>query len=61
MMILEKGFTPDQINGMEDLGELKQRFSSERWILFRTLMLTYLNGIEAGISLGKDAQKHTTT
>lgn len=61
MMAIEKGLTPDQISGVEDLGELKQRFSSERWILFRTLMLTYLNGIEAGISLGQDAQKHTTT
>lgn len=60
MKPLEKGLTPDQINDVEELGQIKQKLSPDKWILFRTLMLTYLNGIEAGISLDMDAQAQTT-
>lgn len=60
MMALGKELTPDQINDVEKLGRLKQKLSPEKWILFRTLMLTYLSGIEAGLSLEMDAQTQTT-
>lgn len=60
MRILEKELTPDQISDVEKLGQLKQKLSPEKWVLFRTLMLTYLSGIEAGISLEMDAQAQTT-
>ena len=56
MMTLGKELTPDQISGVEELGQLKQKLSPEKWVLFRTLMLTYLSGIEAGISLEMDTQ-----
>ncbi len=59
MRTLEKELTPDQISDLENLGQIKQKLSPERWILFRTLMLTYLNGIEAGISLEMEAQEQT--
>lgn len=52
----EKDLTPDQISGWEELGQIKQKLPPERWVLFRTLMLTYLNGIEAGISLERESQ-----
>lgn len=55
MMALEKGLTPDQIADVEELGQLKQKLSPERWVLFRTLMLTYINGFEAGIAAAQDA------
>lgn len=55
MMALEKGLTPDQISDVEKLGQLKQKFSPEKWVLFRTLMLTYINGFEAGIAAAQDA------
>lgn len=60
MRTLEKELTPDQIDGWEQLGQIKQKLSPERWILFRTLMFTYLSGIEAGISLEMDAQAETS-
>lgn len=60
MMTLEKGLTPDQIADVEELGRIKQRFSPERWLLFRTLMLTYINGFEAGIATAQDAPGQDT-
>lgn len=59
MKALRKGLTPDQISDVEKLGQLKQKLSPEKWILFRTLMFTYLSGIEAGLSLEMDAQAET--
>lgn len=56
MRTLEKELTQDQINDVEKLGQIKRKLPPERWILFRTLMLTYLSGIEAGISLEMDSQ-----
>lgn len=60
MRAFEKGLTPDQISDVEKLGHIKQKLSPDKWILFRTLMLTYLSGIEAGLSLEMDAQTQTT-
>lgn len=56
MRILEKNLTPDQISDLEKIGQIKQKLTPERWILFRTLMLTYLSGIETGISLEVDGR-----
>lgn len=56
MKVLETGLTPDQISDVEALGQIKQKLSTDKWILFRTLMLTYLSGIEAGISLEMESQ-----
>lgn len=50
MMALEKELTQDEIKDVENLGQLKQKLSPEKWVLFRTLMLTYINGFEAGLS-----------
>lgn len=61
MVKQEELYTPDQIGGMEELGQIKQKLTPERWILFRTLMLTYLSGVEAGISLEIDAQVQTVS
>ncbi len=54
MMTLEKELTQDQLNDVEKLGQLKQNLPHEKWVLFRTLMLTYINGFEAGLSMGQD-------
>ncbi len=59
MMALEKELTPDQISGMEELGQLKQKLPPEKWVIFRTLVFVYLSGIEPGISLEADAQAQT--
>ena len=56
MKVLEKELTSDQISDVEVLGQIKQKLSTDKWILFRTLMLTYLSGIEAGISLETESQ-----
>lgn len=55
MSTLEKELTLDQISDVEKLGQLKQRLSPERWVLFRTMMLTYINGFEAGMAAVQDA------
>lgn len=57
MMVLEKELTPEQIHDVESLGRLKQKLSPERWLLFRMLMLTYINGFEAGMALERDSRE----
>lgn len=57
MMTFEKELTPDQISGMEELGRLKQKLPADKWVLFRALMLAYLGGVEAGISLEGTQEK----
>lgn len=59
-MALEKELTRDQIADVEKLGQLKQKLPPEKWALFRTLMLTYINGFETGLSAGQGAQAQTT-
>lgn len=59
MKALEKGFTQDQISDVEKLGQLKQNLPPDKWVLFRTLMLTYINGFEAGIAAGQDGLEGT--
>jgi len=56
----EKELMPNQISGMEELGQLKQKLPPEKWVIFRTLMFAYMSGIEAGISLEADALVRTT-
>lgn len=53
-MKLKKALTPDQISDVEELGRIKQELPTEKWILFRTLLLTYMSGIEVGLSLEKE-------
>lgn len=55
MMKLKKALTPDQISDVEELGRIKQELPAEKWILFRTLLLTYISGIEVGLSLEKES------
>lgn len=57
MMVLEKELTPEQIRDVEKLGQIKQKLPHNKWILFKTLMLTYLSGVEAGISLEEETQE----
>lgn len=55
----EKELTQNDIRDVENLGRLKQKLSPEKWILFRTLMLTYINGFEAGLASVQDTQAQT--
>lgn len=54
-MKLEKELTQDQIQDAENFGQLKERLLPETWVLFRTLMITYINGFEAGVAAAQDA------
>jgi len=56
MMEFEKEPTQDKVDGIKDLGQLKKNLPPGKWVLFRTLMLTYINGFEAGLTAGQDAR-----
>ena len=54
-----KEYTPDQITDAEKLCKLMRNFSEPKRLLFRVSAMAYLNGIEAGIALERDAGKKT--
>lgn len=54
-----KEYTPDQITDAETLCKLMSNISEPKRLLFRVSAMAYLNGIEAGIALERDAGKKT--
>lgn len=53
MRELEKELTVDQIRDVEKLGQIKQKLPPEEWVIFRMLMLTYIDGMEAGARIAR--------
>ena len=53
-MALEKDLTPEQINDVEKLGQIKQNLPPEKWVFLRSLMLAYMNGVESGMMYAQE-------
>lgn len=50
----EKELTPDQLSDPKHLSEIINSVSSGKRSIFESVMLAYLNGMEAGMAYGKD-------
>ena len=50
----EKELTPDQLSDAKHLSEIINSVSSGKCSILESVMLAYLNGMEAGMVYGKD-------
>ena len=50
----EKELTPDQLSDAKHLSEIINSVSSGKCSIFESVMLAYLNGMEAGMVYSKD-------
>lgn len=56
----EKGYTPEQIMYAEKMCQLMQKVPDAKRQMFSVSVLAYMNGFEAGLSLGRDAVQAQT-
>ncbi len=56
----EKGYTPDQIEDLEKLCQLMQNVPDTKHRMFSISVISYMNGLEAGLAIGRDTRAQTT-
>ena len=55
----EKSYTAEQIRDAEKVCQLLQKVPDAKHQIFSISMLSYMNGLEAGLALGQNAQVQT--